>query len=377
MRVLLVGVSTRAMAQSAVAAGYEAVSLDFFGDSDQPSAAKVYALGRDFRLPLTYANLAKAVRQLVGGVDAVVLGSGVENEPALLEACNGVPVLGNTLEAIRGVRDLRGLREALRSTRVVLPETCFAGAPLPKKGRWLVKELNHSGGFGVKEWDGATPLRQGQVLQRRLEGQLCSATFLADGQQAVLLGLTRQYAGVSELGASAFAWCGNVAPLLFPELEAMLFDAANAITSSFGLRGLNGIDFIVNEGTLALLEVNPRYPGSVELLERVRSVNAFQLHVEACQGHLPQLQPISGWCQAWGKGILYARRTFCVGDTSGWMEQDIADIPHEGEEITKGSPICTLVASGNDLEDCWQNVLEKAGKLEKGHINLANNNFSA
>jgi predicted ATP-grasp superfamily ATP-dependent carboligase len=201
-------------------------------------------------------------------------------------------------------------------------------------------------------------------LQRRLEGQLCSATFLADGQQAVLLGLTRQYTGVSELGATGFAWCGNVAPLLFPELEAMLSNAANAITRSFGLRGLNGIDFIINEGTPALLEVNPRYPGSVELLERIRGVNSFQLHVEACQGRLPQLQPISGWRQAWGKGILYARRTFRLEDTLGWMEQGIADVPHEGEEISKGSPICTLIASGNDLEDCWQNVLEKAGKLE-------------
>jgi hypothetical protein len=364
MKVLLVGVSTRSMAQSAIAASYEVVSLDYFGDCDQPAAAKVYALGRDFHLPLTYANLANVVRQLAAGVDAVVFGSGVENEPALLEACQGTTVLGNTLEAMQGVRDLNRLGEVLRSTHVTLPNTCFFGDPLPKKGRWLVKDLNRGGGTGVKEWDGTTALHRVQVLQRRLEGRLCSATFLADGKQAILLGLTRQYAGVSELGASGFAWCGNVAPLLFPELEIKLLEAANAMTLSFGLCGLNGIDFIVNEGTPAVLEVNPRYPGSVELLERVRRVNAFQLHVEACQGRLPQLQPISGWRQAWGKGILYARQALRVRDTSGWMEQDIADVPHEGEEIPKGSPICTLFASGNDLEDCWQNVMENAGKLE-------------
>jgi predicted ATP-grasp superfamily ATP-dependent carboligase len=364
MKVLLVGVSTRSMAQSAIAAGNEVVSLDYFGDRDQPAAAKVFALGRDFDLPLTYANLANAVRQLVAGVDAGVFGSGVENEPALLDACQEIPVLGNTMEAMQGVRDLHRLGEILRATPLTLPETCFFGDPLPKKGRWLVKDLSRSGGSGVKEWDGTIALHRGQVLQRRLEGRLCSATFLADGKQTVLLGLTRQYAGVSELGASGFAWCGNVAPLLFPELETKLLEAANAMALSFGLRGLNGIDFIVNEGTPALLEVNPRYPGSVELLERVRGVNAFQLHVEACQGRLPQLQPISGWRQAWGKGILYARQALRAGDTSGWMERDIADVPHEGEEIPKGSPICTLLAPGNDLEDCWQNVLEKAGKLE-------------
>jgi len=365
MRVLLVGVSTRAMAQSAVAAGYEVVSLDYFGDRDQPASAKVHALGRDFHLPLTHASLAKATRQLAAGVDAVAFGSGVENEPALLEACDGVLVLGNMQKAIEGVRDLKKLGDVLQPTRVVIPETLFAGDRLPKKGRWLVKDLSHSGGFGVREWDGKTILRHGQVLQRRLEGQLCSATFLADGQQAVILGMTRQYAGVTELGTSGFAWCGNVAPLLYPELEAMLAEAAKAMTRTFGLCGLNGIDFLFTEGTPALLEVNPRYPGSVELLERVCEVNAFQLHVEACRGHLPQLPPISGWRQAWGKGILYTREALHVGDTSGWMEQGIADVPHSGAEIPKGSPVCTLFASGNDLEDCWQNVLEKAGKLEK------------
>ena len=44
MKVLLVGIVTREMAQSAVAAGYDVISPDYFGDSDQPTSAKVYSL---------------------------------------------------------------------------------------------------------------------------------------------------------------------------------------------------------------------------------------------------------------------------------------------------------------------------------------------
>ena len=58
----------------------------FFGDRDQPVAAKVYAFGRDLPLPWTCANLAKAVRPVATEAEAVILGSGMESEPAMLEA---------------------------------------------------------------------------------------------------------------------------------------------------------------------------------------------------------------------------------------------------------------------------------------------------
>ena len=365
MKVLLVGVSTRSMAQSATAAGYEVISLDYFGDRDQPAGARVYALGRDFHLPLTHASLAKAAHQLAPEADVVIFGSGVENDLALAESCRGYLILGNALEAVKKVRGLHLLKEVLSTTKVAVPETRFVGDPLPLTGQWLVKDLSRSGGTGVAWWDGKTVPRQWQILQRWMDGLLYSATFLADGQHAVLLGMTRQYAGVPELGATEFAWCGNVAPLFCLELEKEILKAAECMTQAFELRGLNGIDFILKDGTPFLLEVNPRFPSSTELLERVRGVNAFQLHVEACQGQLPSFQPIFGRRLAFGKGILYARKTLRIRDASNWMECDIADVPQDGEKIFKGDPICTILASGNDLESCWQNVLEKVRKLER------------
>jgi predicted ATP-grasp superfamily ATP-dependent carboligase len=87
MNVLLVGIVTREMAQSAVAAGYEVISLDYFGDSDQPTSAEAFSLVRDFNLEPNLKNLAFAAKTLAGKVDGVVLGAGLENESALL--CRG------------------------------------------------------------------------------------------------------------------------------------------------------------------------------------------------------------------------------------------------------------------------------------------------
>ena len=155
------------------------------------------------------------------------------------------------------------------------------------------------------------------MLQRFVEGDLASACFLADGRRARLLGLTRQYAGEPGLGAPPFAWCGNAAPWGTPELQGIVEQALAALVEGSGLRGLNGIDFIVQEGVPWLLEVNPRPPASFELFERLLEGNAFAWHVEACEGRLPDL-PALPPSPAWAKGILYARQDITVGDTRGW-----------------------------------------------------------
>ena len=116
-----------------------------------------------------------------------------------------------------------------------------------------------------------------------------------------------------------------------------------------------------------MLEVNPRPPASLELFERLLEGNAFAWHVEACEGRLPAL-PVLPPSPAWAKGILYARQDISVGDTHSWATQGAADIPHPGESIPAGAPICTLLAQGSDAAAAWQKILDKAQewRQEKG-----------
>jgi len=360
MKILLVGISTRALAQSAVAAGFEIISLDFFGDCDQPAKAEVHTLVLESGQPPELTALARSARELIPNVDWVVVEAGLENEPALLELCPSEKRWGNSAEAVAGVRDLDRIRDVLRGTGMRLPEVIHPGEPLPAEGHYLVKDPAHSGGIGVHEWDGHTPPRSQQILQSFEAGELASACFIADGSQARLLGLTRQYAGEPKLSAPSFVWCGNVAPWGDLELERVVLDAIEALSESFGLVGLNGIDFIVQNGNPTLLEVNPRPPASFELFERLLGVNAFQLHINACLNQLPDSLPRIPIGLAWGKGILYAHADLQIGDTHCWAKQGISDIPHSGEQIMAGAPVCTILANGRDAIDCWAAVLAKA-----------------
>jgi len=171
--------------------------------------------------------------------------------------------------------------------------------------------------------------------------------------------------GSGILSAHEFAWCWNVAPLLDRELENVVMEAANRLTREFRLHGINGIDCIVNERTSYLLEVNPRFPSSTELLERRLKLNAFELHMQACLGKLPDLQPKADSNVTIGKDILYSRQSVRIQDTARWVGFDLADIPYEGEEINQGEPVCSVFAQREEIKECWQNVLLNAKRLEK------------
>ncbi|MCK4470209.1 MAG: ATP-grasp domain-containing protein, partial [Anaerolineae bacterium] len=225
------------------------------------------------------------------------------------------------------------------------------------------------GGHGIRPWAGET-LGEAHILQEYIEGRPASAAFVADGQRSVLIGLTEQLIGRRELGARGFAWCGNILPLALQPAErgAVLETVermAARLTRRFRLRGVNGMDLVVADDPEGrpcpfLVEVNPRYTGSMELVERAYGLNVFSLHLEALAGRLPDFslaEHLRPQGQYFGKGIVYARRTVTLPETVGWTEQGRRDVPFPGEQIKAGHPVCTVLAEGEGREACWNHLL--------------------
>ena len=49
-----------------------------------------------------------------------------------------------------------------------------------------------------------------------------------------------------------------------------------------------------------------------------------------------------------GKAVLFATEDVVVGDSVRWLERGVRDVPHPGERIAAGRPICTVVAVRRD-----------------------------
>jgi predicted ATP-grasp superfamily ATP-dependent carboligase len=163
-------------------------------------------------------------------------------------------------------------------------------------------------------------------------------------------------------GVRGYRWCGNIVPPRLPacEREALLGQAravCSCLAGAFALRGLFGVDLIWDGERAWTVEVNPRPTAS---LEAFRGVNAFGAHLQACAGKLPRVDAADG---AAGKAVLFATDAVVVGDSERWLERGVRDVPHPGERIAAGRPICTVVAQAATPDDAVAQLEEQAARL--------------
>jgi predicted ATP-grasp superfamily ATP-dependent carboligase len=354
--VLVAGVSTRALAESAVRAGYRVTAVDAFADADLRAVADVLPLRHDGPRPYGADAAAQAARSVSAALVAYT--SNFENHPAAVAVlARGRHLLGNPPAVLARVRNPLLLARALAKRGLTVPITRASAPSASLDGRpWLLKPRRSGGGHGVVAWQRRLPVPRGAYLQERIAGAAGSIVFAADGRRAVLLGLTRQLVGERAFGARGFRYCGSLLAssddTLFPRQSELLDRAAalaQAATAVFGLRGLNGIDFIARNGVPLPIEVNPRYCASMELVERAAGVSLFRIHLDACAGRLPERPAPAP--RVLGKAIVFARDEVLIDDPARW-DAEIADVPHPGERIAAGRPVCTVFADGRDGERC-------------------------
>ena len=358
--VLIVGVSTRPAADSAARAGFGVTALDAFGDLDQSPGVRALSLPRDFGEAFSASSAARAAETLSS--DAVVYLSSFENHPrAVRSLARGRSLWGNSSHVLKRVRDPWQLAAALEHRGIPAP---MLSSRASDSMTWLVKPRRSGGGHGIREWAPGTPIPRGYYLQERIDGVPGSITFVAASGRAIPFGLTRQIVADCRFGATAHRYCGNILLPASGPLFARATELASVVSEEFALVGVNGIDFVARDEVPYLVEVNPRYSASMELVEQAYGVSVFAMHASACtSGDLPSfdLARASRGVAAIGKAIVFARQDVVCGDTRTWLDDPtVRDIPHPGERIPAGHPVCTVFADGADSPSCYDALVRRA-----------------
>jgi len=353
---LLVTLSGRGLAQAAARAGRIAVGMDGFADRDTCDLAPLWQ-----RLPLdangdlaplglvdAAARLSPAERCL-----GLVYGSGFEAQPELLSrlAC-GRQLLGNPAEVLAESAD--PMRFASLARRLGLPFPEVQSAPPADPAGWLAKRAGGCGGIHVREAVGSAA-RPGVYFQRRVDGTPCSLLFLADGRDIRAIGFNRLLPAPPQ-APGRWAYAGAVAlddapGGVGPAVQA----AARALTGALGLRGLNGIDFVVNDSDWSLLELNPRPTATLELWDAHPMPALFDLHVQSCLGRLPVTLPKPEASRA--VAVAYAGATLRVPAGFPWPDWS-ADLPRMDTLLEPGDPVCTVHATAADAGAAERQALE-------------------
>ncbi len=110
-----------------------------------------------------------------------------------------------------------------------------------------------------------------------------------------------------------------------------------------------------------VVEVNPRFQGTLECVERVLGINLVDAHIKACtKDVLPTLskrRPQTCCVRL----ILYARQRSVIPNLDSLEE--VRDIPLSGVVVEEGEPLCSIVVGGKT-----RSVALKKGKTLAKHV---------
>lgn len=357
--------SARALVESAARDGLRCVALDVFGDADtRRAAARWMPIGEPAALRIDADRLLTALRALAneGNVTGWIAGSGFEGRPELLdEGARCLPLIGTAASDVRRVRDPVAFFRFLHGNGIAHPPVCLAPPQVP--GPWLQKDSGSCGGWQVRR-SAVGETAHGRYWQIERTGPAMSATFIANGEDAVVLGFNRQL--VRAIGDRPFVFAGVVGPVQPSEtMQREIGAAVRKLAREFRVRGLGSLDFVLHGDVPEVIELNPRPPASLELYQRVGGHGALHAHRRAClEGVLPPAPATADGVR--GIEIVFAPRALRLDDAAAeriaqWPGAH--DLPHSGTVLAPGDPLCSLSARGSSAQ-------QVQAALARGHSAL-------
>ena len=347
MRILLIGGSVRAAASSVRRLGGVPVAFDLYRDADLVAIADATRIeSRDYP-----DQIWDRVRHLPPS--PWMYTGAIENYPSVVETISRRFLLvGNGPQALRSTRDPFWLASIVRDAGFLMPEVRKFTDLIPRDGSWLVKPFASGGGERIMAWQGERSSPQENVyFQAHQPGRSLGATFLRDDGGSRLLGLTRQFVGRP---GNRFAYRGSLGPWPMSEsIRRQVTELGQLVGDQANLRGLFGVDLIESDGRIWLIEVNPRYTASVEVLEAALNRSFLADHFRAF-GINPATTQIEGNISPTivGKAILFAQTSGCLRHSIPTETPGVADIPHPGTHFERGHPMMTVFGQGDSVADC-------------------------
>ncbi len=391
-KVGVIGFNARPLACSVRKAGGSPFVSDYWGDSDLDTCSEEWIAvlspvpGSRQRGSLeapVHFSLSENFEHSFGSceLDYVLIGSGFDDHSESLRRINEKHgITGNTIELMKKARNKEKLAKLADNLEIWYPTyeivenleeatTAVNEIGLP----CVVRPITSGGGAGIRKVNGIMDLEKfyktlekserlgPRVIQKFVTGVDVSASVLGTGKDSITISIQDQLIGLPSAGRlSDFVYCGNRIPAsVDSHITKEIRFVSEIICSELNLVGSNGIDYVVDDNdNIWLLEVNPRFQGSLEMLERAANISISELHVRACDGILPDKIP--RFSQA-TKMIVYANRDGIVPALGQWPST--VDRSPKGVEVHKGDPICSIIETGKEGSDVFARVQSIASQI--------------
>ena len=375
--ILVIGFDTRNVVCSASRAGYTVCSIDAFCDLDLRECAHATAFLECRTIQELHQLKASRIKAQMAEFglefDALVPGSGLEMLDHNDFPC---PVLASSPDAMQKASDKLYLSKKLEAIGIPHPR-CYSSEELDAI-EYPVMIKPASGGGGIfnriarsrqellailEELQGLNPelTEETIVIQEFLEGTPSSVSLLSTKNEALSVAVNEQLIGIPWLSRLPFAYCGNITPFMTDQAEEMEA-LAEELVLEFNLLGSNGVDFLASEKGPVVLEINPRFQGSLDTIEKAMNINLFEAHAGCFRGELPEKPEAKGFAV---RGVIYSDRELFIDQKlmELILREKGADIPSQGTVIEPDGPLTSLFACTSTREEAVLSLEKGANRI--------------
>lgn len=165
-----------------------------------------------------------------------------------------------------------------------------------------------------------------------------------------------------------FRYGGNIVPInksKYPHILEKIGDISEKIITNFKLIGSNGVDFIIKDEEIYILEINPRFQGTYECVENVLGINLLNAHIKACENELIEMPLFSSYSM---KKIIYSQEKIKFENNKHLNNKHIFDLPYNNTIIEKKEPLLTIITHENSISKN-KNLMTKIEKEIEIEIN--------
>ena len=380
-KLLLIGIDTRSMLNSALKLDYTLFSASYFSTSDTPviENQKIILKEEDgvscglFEESFDGKTLLELSKDFIDEVDYIIPVSGVS--PSDFSKDDRKKILGN--------KDVKNIENKFKFYREIenefltprtfsindIDEAIEISKNYPKT-KFILKPVQGSGGYDVNFFDSDTHIEfNGNefILQEYVSGINLSSSVLASKNDAKTIMNSRLLTMNDFEKDNSFVYVGNILPLtkktIMTEVKDIdkinhdMTETSENLARKFNLCGSNGVDYILNENGLHVIEINPRLQGTFECVENSLGINMLDAHIKACLGKIIDVPKAKYYSY---KKIIYspARMKYEKIDLD-----NIYDLPHVGSITEKSQPLLTIIDKDKKKKKLFKKVESASEKV--------------
>lgn len=374
-KLLLIGINTRSMLNSALKLDYEIFSTSYFSTSDTPQIKNQKIILEEknnessgiFEDNFNSSYILETSKDFIDEADYIIPISGIS--PGEFSKKDQKKILGN--KDVSQIENKFKFYEKIKDEFNV-PETFLIKdvdeaieiSENKPEVKYIIKPVKGSGGYDINLLNNDSTIQlnddENYILQEYIDGINLSSSILASKDRKKTIMNSRLLTENDFKNNNSYIYIGNILPLTkesslsnignIDEINKQMIETSQNLAYKFNLIGSNGVDYILNENGLYVIEVNPRIQGTFECVEKSLQINMLDAHIKSCMNESVEIPKAKYYSY---KKIIYSP---CRNKYSKIDLDNIYDLPHIGTITEKSEPLLTIIDKDRDFKKLYEKV---------------------